>query len=333
MKGIIPIDKQPAWTDVPNPTVSPGKVLIRVGAAGVNRADLLQVRGMYPPPPGESEVLGLECAGIVDAVGEGVTRFSPGDRVCALVPGGAMGEYCLADEQTTMAVPNGMSVVEAASVVETWGTVWDNIALRAGLGEGQWLLVHGGTSGIGSTAIQAAHLLGAKVMTTGSNPDKVATARSLGSDAAINYREVLEADADHGLAKAVLDATGGQGVDVILDHIGAAYYDQHIEALKVGGTMIFIGFLGGHKVQTSLVPLLTKRLTLIGSSLRNRNLDERATLCFMLEQDVWPAFERGEAKPVIHAVLPVTEIETAHQILREGNHVGKIVLTIDETIA
>lgn len=333
MKGILPIDNHPVWTDAPDPDLTPGKVLIRVGAAGVNRADLLQVRGMYPPPPGESDVLGLECAGIVDAVGDEVTRFSPGDRVCALVPGGAMGEYCLADEQTVMTIPAGLSVIEAASIAETWGTVWDNVALRAGLGEGQWLLVHGGTSGIGSTAIQAAHLLGAKVITTGGNPEKTNTATALGADAVVDYRAALAADPDHGLAKTVLDITQGCGVDVILDHIGSAYYDQHIEALKVGGTMVFIGFLGGHKIQTSLVPLLTKRLTLIGSSLRNRDLDERASLCFMLEQDVWPAFERGEAKPVIHSILPVSEIETAHQILREGNHVGKVVLTIDEAIA
>ena len=333
MKGMLPIDNQPQWTDVADPDLAPGKVLIRVGAAGVNRADLLQVRGMYPPPPGESEVLGLECAGIVDAVGEGVTSFSPGDRVCALVPGGAIAEYCLADEHTVMCIPAGLSVIEAASIVETWATVWDNVALRAGLGEGQWLLVHGGTSGIGSTAIQAAHLLGAKVITTGSSDDKTAMATTLGADAVINYRTVLEHDADHGLAKAVLDITDGHGVDVILDHIGGAYYDQHIEALRVGGHMVLIGFLGGHKVETSLVPLLTKRLTLIGSSLRNRNLDERASLCFILQEDVWPAFERGEVKPVIHTVLPVREIETAHQILREGNHVGKVVLTVDETIA
>lgn len=332
MKGILAIDDRPVWTDVANPEVKPGKVLIRVGAAGVNRADLLQVRGMYPPPPGESEILGLECAGIVDAVGEGVTRFSPGDRVCALVPGGAMGEYCLADEGTTMRIPEGMSVVEAASIVETWGTVWDNVALRAGLGEGQWLLVHGGTSGIGSTAIQAAHLLGAKVVTTGKTDEKCAVATSLGADVSINYTDVLARDLEHGLAHAIKEATGG-GVDVVLDHIGAAYYEQHIEALKVGGRMVFIGFLGGHKVQTSLVPLLLKRLTLIGSSLRNRDLDERSSLCFILESDVWPAFEKGIVKPVIHAVFPISEIETAHQALREGNHVGKIVLTIDDSIA
>ncbi|WP_336250522.1 NAD(P)H-quinone oxidoreductase [Stomatohabitans albus] len=333
MKGILAIDDRPVWTDVTNPVVQPGKVLIRVGAAGVNRADLLQVRGMYPPPPGESEIIGLECAGVVDAVGDGVTRFSPGDRVCALVPGGAIAEYCLADEQTVMTIPGGLSVVEAASIVETWATVWDNVALRAGLAQDQWLLVHGGTSGIGSTAIQAAHLLGAKIVTTGSNDDKCATATAMGSDQTINYNQVLIDDPEHGLATAISRVTGGHGVDVILDHIGASYYDQHIEALRPGGRMVFIGFLSGHKVQTSLVPLLMKRLTLIGSTLRNRNLDERGSLCLILESDVWPAFERGEAKPVIHAVLPVTEIETAHQMLREGSHVGKIVLTIDGTIA
>lgn len=332
MYAMLPIDGQAVLTEMPTPEPGPGKVRIKVAAAGVNRADLLQVKGLYPPPPGESEVLGLECAGVIDAIGEGVTRHAIGHRVCALVPGGAMGDYCIADEGTTMTIPAHMSMTDAAAIVETWGTVWDNVALRAGLGEGQWLLVHGGTSGIGSTAIQAAHLLGAKVITTGSSPEKVAIAKELGADVAIDYRAVLAQDPDHGLAKAVLDATDGAGVDVILDHIGAAYYPQHIEALKVGGRLILIGFLGGHKVSTSLVPLLTKRLSVIGSSLRNRSLDERASLCYFLEQDVWPAFKRGEIKAVVHEVLPLAEIARAHEILRDGNHVGKVILTVDPTI-
>jgi NADPH2:quinone reductase len=305
----------------PVPTPGPGEVLIRVAAAGVNRPDVLQREGRYPPPPGASPVLGLEVAGTIAAVGPDVTDWAVGDAVCALLAGGGYAEYALAPAAQCLSVPEGLTLTEAAAVPETFFTVWANVFQRGRLQAGETFLVHGGTSGIGTTAIQLAHAFGARVFATAGSDEKCAACRDLGADVAINYRTADFVDA----AKA---ETQGQGVNVILDMVGGPYIQRNLKALAVEGRLVQIAFLQGSKQELDLMPLMLKRLTLTGSTLRSRSVEEKGAIARELRARVWPLLASGRVKPVLHATFPLDEAAEAHRLMESSRHVGKIVLTV-----
>ena len=310
----------------PVPEPAPGEVLVRVEAAGVNRPDLMQRLGKYPPPPGASDLPGLEIAGAVAAVGADVRRWRQGDRVCSLVAGGGYAEYCVAPEPQCLPQPAGLTVVEAAAVPETYFTVWTNLFQRAGMRRGDRVLIHGGTSGIGTTAIQLAREFGAElVLATAGSDEKCAACERLGASA-INYRT-------QDFVEAVRTATGGQGVDIILDIIGGDYVQRNLEALAMHGRLIQIGLQGGSRAQLNLSLLMQKRLTLTGSTLRPRSPDEKGAIARELEQQVWPLFTAKRVAPVIDRVLPMREASEAHRLLESGTVVGKIVLVAERAEA
>lgn len=306
----------------PVPVPGAGEVLVRVAAAGVNRPDLLQRQGKYPPPAGASDVIGLEVAGTIVVLGEGVTAWHPSDRVCALVAGGGYAEYCVAPAAQCLPVPAGFSMVEAAAMPETFFTVWTNVFERGRLQAGERLLVHGGASGIGTTAIMLGRAFGATVFATAGGPDKCAACERLGATRAIDYRTEDFVDV-------VRDATKGLGVDVILDMVGGDYVSRNLDALAVEGRLVQIAFLHGARAEVNLAPLMQKRITFTGSTLRPRTVEQKGAIARALRAHVWPRLQNGGIRPVIHATFPLAQAGAAHAELERGEHVGKIVLLVD----
>lgn len=304
----------------PIPQPMQGDVLVKVAAAGVNRPDLMQRQGLYPPPPGASDIPGLEIAGTVAALGEGTEGLRLGDEVCALVSGGGYAEYCIAAAPLCLPIPQGLDMTQAASLPETYFTVWTNLfdAERGRLHAGDSLLVHGGTSGIGVAAIQLAREAGAKVFATAGSEEKRRFCEGLGAFA-INYRE-------QEFVEAVKAQTQGRGVDVILDMVGGDYLRRNLACLSPGGRLVQIAFLNGPKTQIDLTPILLKRLTLTGSTLRPRSLEEKTRIGMALRETVWPWLEAGRIRPVVHAVFPLAEAAAAHRLMESGAHIGKIIL-------
>lgn len=310
-------DLMPAERPLPQPAA--GEVLVKVAAAGVNRPDVLQRQGAYPPPPGASDIPGLEIAGEVVALGDEVKNLTIGDEVLALVTGGGYAEYCTAPERQCLPIPSTLEMDEAAAIPETFFTVWSNVFDRAGLKPGETVLIHGGSSGIGTTAIQMAHSLGSTVITTAGNDEKCGACDVLGADLSINYRE-------HDFVKEVKEFTDGKGVDVILDMVGGEYVGRNLKALAVEGRMVNIAYLQGSKVEVDLMPLMLKRLTLTGSTLRARDVDFKAAIAANLKEKIWPLIESEEIAPFIHATFSLDEAAKAHELMESSEHIGKIVL-------
>ena len=307
----------PATRPVPQP--GPGEVLIEVTAAGINRPDVLQRQGLYPPPKGASDLLGLEVAGKVVARGAGADRFKEGDSVCALVNGGGYAEFAVAPEGTTLPVPHGLTLIEAAALPETVFTVWHNVFERAALQSGDWLLVHGGTGGIGTTAIQIGTALGAKVIVTVGSADKARTAEALGAVRAVNYRE-------QDFVEAVRESTGGHGANVILDMVGGDYIERDLKAAALDGRIVQIAFLKGSKVELDLMRLMMRRLTLTGSTLRAQPPEAKARMATAIEERIWPLIAEGKVKPVIDSTFKLTDAADAHRRIDDPDHIGKVVL-------
>ena len=303
----------------PVPAPAAGEVLIAVEAAGVNRPDVLQRQGLYPPPKGASDLLGLEVAGRVVALGPGAKRFKEGDWVCALVNGGGYAEFAVAPEATTLPVPEGLSMVEAAALPETVFTVWHNVFERGHLQPGDWLLVHGGASGIGTTAIQMGNLFGAKVIVTAGSAEKVHACEELGAARAINYR-------DEDFVEVVKEVTAGHGADVILDMVGGGYVDKDLRIAALDGRIVQIAFLEGSKVEVDLIRLMIRRLVLTGSTLRAQPLETKARMAASIEQKVWPFVVEGKLKPVNDSTYPLADAAAAHARIDDPHHIGKIVL-------
>lgn len=308
-----------ATAERPVPQPGPHEVLIVVEAAGINRPDVLQRQGLYPPPKGASDLLGLEVAGAVVAVGDEVTRFKEGDFVCALVNGGGYAEFAVAPEATTLLAPDGLNAVEAAALPETVFTVWHNIFERSGLEPDDWLLVHGGASGIGTTAIQLATALGSKVIVTVGDAKKARACEALGAVRAINYREEDFVDV-------VREVTGGHGADVILDMVGGDYIERNLKAAAVEGHIVQIAFLKGSKVEIDLMRLMMRRLTLTGSTLRAQTPESKARMAQAIEETVWPLIAEGKFKPVIDSTFKLAHAAEAHRRIDDPEHIGKIVL-------
>lgn len=300
----------------------PGEVAIRVEAAGVNRADCVQREGNYPPPPGASEIPGLEVAGTIAALGPQVSGFQLGDRVCALLAGGGYATYCNVPALQVLPIPAGLSMVEAAGVPETFFTVWTNVFDLGRLRGGESFLVHGGSSGIGTAAIPLAKAFGATVFATAGNQEKCQACLDLGADHAINYRE-------EDFVKIVKEQTGGQGVDVILDMVGGEYIARNLDALAIEGRHVSIAFLGGLKAEIFVPAIMLKRLTLTGSTLRARSPEFKGSIAQALYKKVWPFLVDGSVKPVIDSTFPLAEAAEAHRRIEGGAHIGKIVLTVD----
>jgi len=309
---------EPGERPVPSP--GPGEVLIKVAAAGVNRPDVMQRTGNYPVPPGASDLPGLEVAGTVAAVGDGVMRWQEGDAVCALTPGGGYAEYCLTPQEQCLPVPEGYDMVKAACLPETFFTVYLNVFMRSSLIAGEWLLVHGGSSGIGTTAIQLAKAFGCKVITTAGSAEKVEACRNLGADVAVNYRE-------QDWAAAVQEATDGKGVDVVLDMVGGPYIQGNIDSLAMDGRYSFIAFLKGPTADLTLTKVLLKRLTVTGSTLRPQPVSKKAEIARNLESHVWPLLDSGKVAPVLYKTFPLAEAAAAHRLMESSAHIGKIILT------
>ena len=311
---------QPARGPLPKP--KPDEVLIRVLAAGVNRPDVAQRAGSYPPPPGASPILGLEVAGEVVAVGGEVTEWRAGDRVCALANGGGYAEYCTAPAPQCLPWPHGYDAIRAAALPETYFTVWANLFGGGRLKAGESALTHGGTSGIGVTAIQLARAFGATAYATAGSDDKVRACLDLGATAAINYRTEDFADE-------IKRLTCGRGVDVILDMVGAPYIARDVRSLAMDGRLVLIAFLGGSKVDGfDLTPVMTKRLTVTGSTMRPRTTAQKGAIAAELRARVWPILDEGRCGPVIHAVRPLAEAAEAHRLMESSTHIGKIMLRV-----
>ena len=315
--------REPGGPDVlvpvqlPVPVPGPDQLLVHVKAAGVNRPDILQRQGGYPPPPGAPLTPGLEIAGEVTGLGSGVRRYEVGDRVCGLVPGGGYAEYCLVHEDNALPVPPGFSMEEAAGVPETFFTVWTNVFDRGGLQAGETLLIHGGSSGIGTTAIMLAKALDSTVIVTAGTDEKCAACRKLGADHAINYRTV---DFVEAMKTLKIEA------DVILDMVGGDYVARNFKAAAMYGRIVNIAFQKGSKIEIDLLPIMLKRLTLTGSTLRPRSVAEKAEIARALEETVWPLFAADQCKPVIYRSFPLAEAAAAHKLMESSEHIGKIVL-------
>jgi putative PIG3 family NAD(P)H quinone oxidoreductase len=305
--------------DVEAPEPGPGEVLVRVTAAGVNRADLMQRQGFYDPPEGATPVLGLECSGDVVALGEGVTEFSKGEHVVALLSGGGYAEYVAVPAGQVAVAPRGVDLVDAAGLMEVAATVWSNVFMMAKLQHGETLLVHGGASGIGTMAIQLAKAFGARVVVTVGSEEKAAFCRELGADLAINYRETDFVDA--------LDEAGLKA-DVILDIVGAKYLDQNVRALNTAGRLVVIGLQGGVKGELNLNRLLMKRAAVMATSLRARPTQEKAAIVSAMVAQVWPLVADGTVRPIVHARMPLDQVRDAHQVLEDSSHTGKVLLTL-----
>lgn len=303
--------------DLPDPVAGPGEVVIDIAASAVNKADTLQRQGFYPPPPGASDVLGMECSGTVSAVGDGVTRWAVGDEVCALLASGGYAEKVAVPAGQVMPVPDGVDLVTAAALPEVAATVWSNVFMVAGLRPEETFLVHGGAGGIGTMAIQLAHALGATVVATAGSAEKLETCRSLGADIVVNYRE------DDFVA--VVKEAGG--ADVILDNMGASYLMRNIDALNTEGRMVVIGMQGGTKAEIDLSVLMRKRAALVSTTLRARPSDEKSAICAAVVEHVWPLVAAGTVRAVVHERVPLAEVARAHQLMDDSSHTGKILLT------
>ncbi|MDX2313026.1 MAG: NAD(P)H-quinone oxidoreductase [Gammaproteobacteria bacterium] len=307
----------------PVPEPGEGEVLIKVAAAGVNRPDVMQRTGMYPPPPGASDIPGLEIAGTVAALGADAGGVQEGDLVCALVAGGGYADYCVAPASLCLPVPEVLSAAQAAAIPETFFTVWTNVFDRGRLASGESLLVHGGSSGIGTTAIQLAKAFGATVYVTAGSDEKCNACTELGADAAINYR-------DEDFVARISELTNERGVDVILDMIGGDYLPRNLKSLAVEGRIVQIALQGGPKVQMNLLPIMLKRLTLTGSTLRPRTVAQKAMIAHSLREKVWPLLESEKVRPIIHATFPLAEASEAHRMMESSQHIGKIVLSDED---
>jgi len=312
------------FSNGPLPSPKAGELLVKVQAAGINRPDVAQRQGNYPAPKDASPVLGLEVAGEVVALGEGVSDFQVGDRVCALANGGGYAEYCVVPAGQALPFPNGYDAVKAAAVPETFFTVWANLFQMAGLTEGESVLIHGGSSGIGTTAIQLAKAFGAEVYTTAGSKEKCDACEKLGAERAINYKQ-------EDFAAVIKDATGGKGVDVILDMIGASYFEKNIASLAKDGCLSMIAFLGGTIAEkVDLRPIMVKRLTVTGSTMRPRTADEKRAIRDELVEQVWPLLEAGKVAPVIHDVIDFDQVSEGHRLMESSSHIGKILMRISE---
>jgi len=309
-------------TSVTTPTPAAAEVLIRVAAAGINRPDVMQRQGMYPPPPGAPDILGLEVSGSVVAVGEAVTQFEIGDQICALVAGGGYAQYCIASEPLCLRIPENMDMVAAAALPETYFTVWTNIFERGALKSGESLLVHGGSSGIGTTAIQLAKQFGARVFITAGSDEKCQACIDLGADAAINYRS-------EDFVERIKALTDGQGVNLILDIVGGDYLPRNLKCLAVDGRLVQIALQHGPKVEMNLLPVMLKRLTITGSTLRPRSIEEKSQIADALRDQVWPLLDSAAVRPLIHATFALGEAAEAHRMMELSQHIGKIVLTLE----
>lgn len=318
-KGGGPEVLVPAQTTPPVPAAD--EVLIRVMATGVNRPDVAQREGSYPPPPGASPIIGLECAGEVVALGASVTRYRIGDRLCALTNGGAYAEYCAAPEAQTLPWPKGYDALRAAALPETYFTVWANMFGHGRLAAGETVLIHGGSSGIGVTAIQLAKAFGARVITTAGNAAKCAACLELGADAAIDYRT-------QDFAEEIQRLTDGKGVNVILDMVGAEYFARNLKSLARDGRLVIIAFLGGFRTEADLRPIMVKRLTVTGSTMRPRTTAEKGEIAAALAAKVWPLLEAGKAGPRIFQTFPLHEAAAAHRLMESSAHIGKIMLKV-----
>jgi len=307
-------------TEVPDPTPGEGEVVIDVAAAGLNRADLLQRQGLYPPPPGASDIIGMECSGTVSAVGDGVEGWQVGDEVCALLAGGGYAEKVAVPAGQVMPVPAGVGLVSAAALPEVACTVWSNVFMLGSLQPSESLLVHGGAGGIGTMAIQLAHALGSRVFTTAGSPEKRAVCAELGADVVVDYRE-------EDFVEAVADQTGGHGVDVVLDNMGAKYLARNLAALATEGRLVIIGLQGGTKAELDINALLRKRGAVIATNLRGRPVEGKTAICRSVVENVWPLVASGDVKAVVHDVLPLDRAADAHRLMESGAHSGKILLS------
>src|SRR4051812_38438042 len=308
----------PAERPIPRP--APGEVLIRVAPAGVTRPDVFHPRGRYAPPPGASDIPGREVSGVIEALGSGVNSWRIGDAVCALVTGGGYAEYCVAPAPQCLPLPRGMDTVTAGAIPETFFTVWSNVFQRGRLQPGESLLVHGGSSGIGTTAIQLAVARGSRVFATAGSADKCAACERLGAERCINYR-----DAD--FVAVVREATGGRGVDVVLDMVGGDYFARNLDVLAVEGRLIEIATLHGVKAELNIQTIMGRRLTITGSTLRPRPIADKAAIASELLLQVWPLLESGAVKPIVHATFPLREAAAAHRMMESSAHIGKLLLT------
>jgi putative PIG3 family NAD(P)H quinone oxidoreductase len=315
-----------AWTDVADPVAGPGEVVLDVAATAVNRADVLQRAGRYPPPPGASPYMGLECSGTISALGPDVTDVSSGwrvgDEACALLAGGGYAQKVAVPVETLLPIPAGIDLITAGALPEVACTVWSNLVMTARLREGQTVLVHGGSSGVGTMAIQVARALGARVAVTAGTAAKLDACRDLGAQIAINYRHDDFVDV-------LRSRTGGRGADVVLDLIGGPYLGRNVAALASNGRLVVIGLQGGTRAELDLGMLLAKRAAVIGTTLRGRPLEEKAEIVAEVRNRLWPMVEDGRVRPVVHAVLPITEAAAAHRLLESSEHIGKVALQVD----
>lgn len=327
MFAIVPGDSgHLQWREVADISAGPGEVLIKVSAAGVNRADLLQAAGKYPPPPGASNIIGLEVAGTVAGIGVGVTKWVVGQQVCALLAGGGYAQYVAVPAGQVMPIPTGVDVEDAAGLPEVACTVWSNLVMTAGLSAGQWLLIHGGASGIGTHAIQVARQLGARIAVTAGSAAKLQICGDLGAELLICYR-------DEDFVQRVHQATGGAGADLIFDIMGASYLERNLSALATDGQLVIIGMQGGVKAELNIGALIGKRLSVIGTALRGRPADGpngKSRIVDAVVASVWPMIGAGTVRPVIGARFPIQSAEESHRALEAGDVIGKVILTVEQ---
>ena len=309
------------YAEVPDPEVGPGEVLLDVAATAVNRADLLQRQGHYPPPPGASDLMGLECSGTVAVLGEGVEGLSVGDEVCALLAGGGYATRVAVPAGQVMSLPEGVDLVTAAALPEVAGTVWSNVMMVAGLRSGETFLVHGGAGGIGTFAIQLAKAVGATVLTTAGTAEKRAFCTDLGADVTIDYH-------DEDFVAVAREVTDGRGVDVVLDNMGASYLARNVAVLALEGRLVVIGLQGGTKAELDLNALMRKRAAVIGTTLRARPVEEKSTICRAVAEHVWPLVADGTVRAVVDRTYPLADAAEAHRRMESGDHIGKIVLVV-----
>lgn len=305
--------------EVPDPTIKEDEILIKVAATALNRADCAQRKGLYPPPKGASEILGLECSGTVLAVGSNVTSWKTGDQVCALLGGGGYAEKVAVPAGHVLPIPKGISLVDAASFPEVACTVWSTVFMTSKLSSGESFLVHGGSSGIGTFAIQIAKQKGIKVFVTAGNEEKLAACKHFGADVCINYKT-------EDFVARVKEETGGKGVDVILDNVGGPYFQKNLDCLNMDGRLFIIGFMGGAVSQANLSCMLARRLTVQAAGLRNRSIEKKTEIVNDVKKHVWPAIESGEVKPVVFKSFPLSEAAKAHELMESSQHIGKILL-------
>ncbi|MFI4890115.1 MAG: NAD(P)H-quinone oxidoreductase [Steroidobacterales bacterium] len=305
----------------PVPRCGPGEVLVRVAAAGVNRPDVMQRQGRYPPPPGASDLPGLEIAGEIAALGPDVSGLSPGDRVLALLPGGGYAQYAVAAAPLCLPVPDGLTMIEAAAIPETYFTVWTNLFERGACKAGDVVLIHGGTSGIGTTAIQLASAWGARVFATAGTAQKARACEELGAVRGIDYH-------NEDFVEVIRTQTAGKGADLILDMVAGSYVARNLEAAAMEGRIVVISLLGGSRADINMAMIMTKRLTLTGSTLRTRSVAQKAAIAAAVRKHVWPLLSQGRAKPVIYASFPFAQAGAAHELMESSKHIGKIILTM-----